>query len=72
MVREWCIGGVAWCCVGVSVSVWGEGEEGPVGRFSARGLGASPTLKLQALPEIEVRDTLWQISDIACVPVFIS
>ena len=46
-VREWFVsgGGVAWCWVGVSVSVrlWGEEEEGPVGRFFARGLGSRKT-----------------------------
>ena len=36
----------------------------------ARGPGASPTLKLNASLEIEVRDTVWQVPDIACVPVF--
>ena len=40
------------------------------GRFFARGPGASPTLQPIASLEIEVRDTVWQVLDIACVPVF--
>ena len=35
------LSGVGWD--GVSVSVWQEGEEDPVGRFFARGLAATPT-----------------------------
>ena len=40
------------------------------GWFFARGPGASPTLQPRAILEIEVRDTVWQVPDIACVPVF--
>ena len=46
------------------------GQRRVLGRFSGCCFGASPTLQLIATLENEVRDTVWQVSDIACVPVF--